>query len=133
MDNISKFRLRVLLGFCLIFFQLEPGVTYENAAYKKVYNTKKCDYLKGCVSVPCLEATKNRYSKNWTISVVKLILKNCNFIEDGLHRRRFLTNILKVFISNSCILHFKLLLTPFGKSTHRTGHSLFSFDLLQYS
>ena len=31
----QKFTLRVLLSFCLIFFQLQPGVSYKSVAYKK--------------------------------------------------------------------------------------------------
>ena len=31
----QKFSLRVLLSFCLIFCQFQPGVAYESIAYKK--------------------------------------------------------------------------------------------------
>ena len=31
----QKFFLRVLLSFCLIFSQFQPGVTYKNVVYKK--------------------------------------------------------------------------------------------------
>ena len=33
--NCQKFSLIVLLSFCLIFCQFQPGVTYKSVAYKK--------------------------------------------------------------------------------------------------
>ena len=40
----QKFCLRVLLSFCLIFCQFQPGVPYKSVAYKKnrVKHVKKC-------------------------------------------------------------------------------------------
>ena len=37
MKNVKKFRLRVLLSFCLIFCQFQPDVAYKSVAYKKVW------------------------------------------------------------------------------------------------
>ena len=34
-NNFRKFSLRVLLSFCLIFCQFQPGVAYKSVAYKK--------------------------------------------------------------------------------------------------
>ena len=31
----QKFSLRVLLSFCLNFFQFQPGIAYKNVAYKQ--------------------------------------------------------------------------------------------------
>ena len=34
------FSLRVLLSFCLIFWQFQPGVAYKNVAYKKACKSR---------------------------------------------------------------------------------------------
>ena len=37
MKKANKFNLRVLLSFCLIFWQFQPNVAYESVALKKAY------------------------------------------------------------------------------------------------
>ena len=34
--KLQKFSLRVLLSFCLVFYQSQPGVAYDSVAYKKM-------------------------------------------------------------------------------------------------
>ena len=38
----QKFSFRVLLSFCLIFCQFQPGVAYKNVAYKKSVQPEQC-------------------------------------------------------------------------------------------
>ena len=38
--RFQKFSLRVLLSFCLICHQFQPGVAYKSVAYKKACNQK---------------------------------------------------------------------------------------------
>ena len=43
-----KFSLRVLLSFCLIFYQFQSGVAYKSVAYKKkrVYEISTFEFVK---------------------------------------------------------------------------------------
>ena len=63
----QKFRLRVLLSFCLFFSKFQPGVDYKSLAYKK-----QCVVLKA--SSTC------EHEKIWIVlgiyNITKFILKN---------------------------------------------------------
>ena len=42
----QKVSRRVLLSFCLIFCQFQPGVAYESVAYKKKHVSSNCNWKK---------------------------------------------------------------------------------------
>ena len=68
MKKASKFSLRVLFNFCLIFCQYQPGVAYKSVAYKKsVYSPDGLQAFKA-----------------W------------NLIKKGLHHRYFPVNIAQL-------------------------------------
>ena len=57
----QKFSLRVLLSFCLIFCQFQPGIAYKSVAYKKKYVIKQVF----CTETTSVSLFWGRMFSNW--------------------------------------------------------------------
>ena len=54
MKKAKNFSLKVLISFCLIFCQFQPGVAYKNAPYRK--SKKKSIYIYIYIHIESTEA-----------------------------------------------------------------------------
>ena len=110
------FSPRVLLSFCVIFCQFQPGVAYESVAYKKAFNSRYLRVLTVCSS----EAVVLRCSvKKVFLKMSQISQKNTcvgvSFLIKLFASSLTPVTLLKRRLSHRCLpVNFaKLLRTPF--------------------